>query len=142
MTFLLDTNVAVAIIRNNPKIVRDRLKAELEAGASVAISTIAVYELWYGAAKSARPDENARLLDAFLSGEVVVLPFDAEAAAIAGQIRAKLKLLGTQIGPYDLLIAGQALAANATLVTANKSEFSRVDGLTWEDWSIIGEDWP
>jgi tRNA(fMet)-specific endonuclease VapC len=56
--------------------------------------------------------------------------------AIAGDLRARLEASGTMIGPYDLLIAAQALRTGTTLVTANTSEFARVPGLVWEDWSV------
>jgi tRNA(fMet)-specific endonuclease VapC len=62
--------------------------------------------------------------------------FEERDAAIAGDLRASLEASGTVIGPYDLLIAAQALRTDATLVTANTSEFARVPGLMWEDWTI------
>ena len=71
----------------------------------------------------------------FLSPSLSAVSFDAEDAEIAGMQRAALEKVGRPIGPYDLLIAGQALRRNWTLVTANVSEFSRIKGLTWEDWS-------
>ena len=136
MTYLLDTNVAIALIKGQPKDVRERLQSAIQSGIRVAVSTITVHELWFGVAKSAKQDENARRLKAFLSGDVTVLDFNSDAAAISGAIRATLKRRGTPIGPYDLLIAGQAISANATLVTANTAEFMRVDGLTLVDWTV------
>ena len=64
-----------------------------------------------------------------------VLEFDQEDARQAGEIRAHLASKGTPIGPYDVLIAGQAKARNLTLVTHNTTEFQRVEGLRVEDWS-------
>jgi tRNA(fMet)-specific endonuclease VapC len=64
-----------------------------------------------------------------------VLPFDDKAAYHFGQIRAALYRSGQPIGPYDMMIAGQARAAGLTLVTNNKKEFERVPGLVLEDWS-------
>ena len=64
-----------------------------------------------------------------------MLSFDEEDARISGEIRAQLAKKGTPIGPYDVLIAGQALARGLTLVTANTREFSRVEGLRLVDWS-------
>jgi PIN domain len=58
----------------------------------------------------------------------------------AGDLRATLEAAGTPIGPYDLLIAAQALRTGATLVTANVSEFARVRGLVWQDWTVEGDD--
>ena len=71
----------------------------------------------------------------FLSGNIDVAPFDAQDAAVAGDLRAALEAAGTPIGPYDVLIAAQALRSGATLVTANVSEFARVHGLVWQDWT-------
>ena len=64
-----------------------------------------------------------------------MLPFDADDALAAGEVRTALELRGTPIGPYDVLIAGHALRHGATLVTANTREFSRVPGLMVEDWA-------
>ncbi len=135
MTYLLDTNIAIAVIRNRPVAVRERLRAALAKGAAIAVPTIATYELWYGVAKSTRQEDGARLVHTFLSGDLEIIPFTDEDAAIAGRIRAQLEAKGTPIGPYDLLIAAQAIRGGHTLVTADSGEFGRVDGLTWEDWA-------
>jgi tRNA(fMet)-specific endonuclease VapC len=94
-----------------------------------------LYELWYGVARSERRRENAERLRVFLSGNITVVPFEEEDAATAGELRATLEGAGTPIGPYDLLIAAQALRSGATLITANVSEFARVHGLDWQDWT-------
>ena len=94
-----------------------------------------LFELWYGIARSQRRRQNANLLRTFLSGPLTIVPFDEDDAATAGELRAALAAAGTPIGPYDLLIAAQALRTGATLVTANVSEFARVQGLIWEDWT-------
>ena len=135
MIYLLDTDVVVALLRNDPAAVRERLKRTLATGASVVVSTVVLFELWYGVARSQRPRENAARLRAFLAGNVGVLPFEESDAAVAGQLRATIEAAGAPIGPYDLLIAAQAQRAGATLVTANVAEFSRVPGLTREDWA-------
>lgn len=64
----------------------------------------------------------------------VVLEFDKEDARQAGEIRALLASRATPIGPYDVLIAGQAKARNLTLITHNTDEFGRVPGLRFDDW--------
>ena len=136
MIYHLDTNAVIAILNGRPAAVRERLRDALEAQqAQVAISTIVLYELWYGVARSVRRAENTERIRVFLSGAVDVLPFDANDAVLAGAIRGTLETAGTPIGPYDLLIAAQALQAGATLVTANGSEFARVSSLAWEDWT-------
>jgi tRNA(fMet)-specific endonuclease VapC len=69
------------------------------------------------------------------SGDLELLGFDNEDAQTAGLVRALLEKAGTPIGAYDLLIAGQALRRGLTVVTASTSEFSRVSGLSWQDWT-------
>jgi tRNA(fMet)-specific endonuclease VapC len=135
VNYFLDTNAVIALLKNQPPGVRSRLRRVVSRGATVAISSIVLYELWYGVARSQRRHENAERLRVFLSGNINVVPFDEEDAATAGDLRAALEQAGTPIGPYDLLIATQALRSGATLVTANVSEFARVHGLVWQDWS-------
>jgi tRNA(fMet)-specific endonuclease VapC len=135
VSYLLDTNACIALINGMPASVRSRFQKESSAGAQVFVPSVVTFELWYGVAKSARPEVNARRLETFLAGPVVVLPFDDEDARVAGSIRAGLEASGKPIGAYDVQIAGQALARQLTLVTANVSEFSRVKSLVWQDWA-------
>jgi tRNA(fMet)-specific endonuclease VapC len=135
VSHLLDTNAVIALLKNEPAIFRKRLRRTVSKGAAIAVSSIVLYELWYGVARSARRRENAERLRVFLSGGVAVNAFSEEDAMTAGDLRATLEAAGTPIGPYDLLIAAQALRSNATLVTANVSEFARVPGLQWQDWT-------
>ena len=135
MTYILDTNAVIAVLKNQPASVRHRLRRARFEGASIAVSSVVLYELWYGVARSEHRRENAERLRVFLSADVSVLSFDEEDARAAGDLRASLESAGTPIGPYDLLIATQALRLGATMVTANVSEFGRVDGLSWQDWT-------
>jgi tRNA(fMet)-specific endonuclease VapC len=135
VNYLLDTNVVIALLKNQPPVVRTRLRRVVTRGSAVAVSSIVLYELWYGVARSERRRENTERLRVFLAGNVNVVPFEEEDAAVAGELRATLERAGTPIGPYDLLIAAQALRGGSTLVTANLSEFARVRGLAWQDWS-------
>jgi tRNA(fMet)-specific endonuclease VapC len=135
VSYLLDTNAVIALLRDEPAIFRKRLRRAVSRGAAIAVSSIVLYELWYGVARSARRRENAERLRVFLSGGIEVSAFDEEDARTAGDLRATLEGAGTPIGPYDLLIAAQALRTGATLVTANVAEFTRVPGLQWQDWS-------
>ena len=135
MSYLLDTNAVIAVLKNKPAAVRERLRRASTESVSVAVSSVVLYELWYGVARSERRRENTERLRTFLSGDVMVVPFQEEDAAVAGELRAALEAAGTPIGPYDLLIAAQALRLGATLVTANTSEFARVQGLDHQDWS-------
>lgn len=135
MKYLLDTNAVIALLKNHPQSVRKRLHRVASRGASISVSSVVLYELWYGVARSKRRRENAERIRVFLSGNINVASFDEEDAVAAGDLRAELEQAGTPIGPYDLLIAAQALRGGTTLVTANVSEFARVRGLVWQDWS-------
>jgi tRNA(fMet)-specific endonuclease VapC len=135
MTYLLDTNACIALINGRPDAVRRRFVRVSAAGDLIATSSVVLFELWYGAAKSQRPKQNAERVTTFLSGPLEVLDFTPEDAEQSGRVRASLEHLGKPIGAYDLLIAGQALRHKATLVTANSSEFRRVRGLRIQDWT-------
>lgn len=136
MSYLLDTNVCIALINETSSKVRARFVQASRGKAAVATSAVVVHELWYGVAKSMQIAQNARALVAFLDGEVAVLDYSAHDAQAAGEIRAELERQGKRIGEYDTLIAGQAFAQNLVLVTANTSEFERVKGLVVEDWTV------
>lgn len=135
MKYLLDINAVVALLRNKPAGVRDRYRQAEAAGDYLALSSVVLFELWYGVAKSSQVPENTERLRVLLSGDLDLLDFDDEDARTAGQVRAVLEKAGSPIGAYDLLIAGQALRRGLTVVTANTSEFSRVTGLGWQDWT-------
>jgi tRNA(fMet)-specific endonuclease VapC len=135
VSYLLDTNAVIALLNNEPPIFRKRLRRAVSKGAAIVISSIVLYELCYGVARSTRRRENAERLHVFLSGGIAVSPFTEEDAMTAGELRATLEAAGTPIGPYDLLIAAQALHSGSTLVTANVSEFGRVPDLHWQDWT-------
>jgi tRNA(fMet)-specific endonuclease VapC len=96
-----------------------------------AMPSIVAHELYFGAYKSRHAADNLRRVEAL---QFEVLDFDPEDARRAGEVRAQLALAGTPIGPYDVLIAGQALARSLTLVTHNMREFQHVSGLSVEDW--------
>ena len=135
MNYLLDTNVCIALINRTSTAVRNRSQRALSRGERLCVSSVVTFELWYGVAKSVRQTHNAQQLEAFLAGPIVLLPLEHEDTKAAGSIRATLQASGTPIGAYDCLIAGQAMARQLTLVTANVSEFSRVKGLSWQDWA-------
>jgi tRNA(fMet)-specific endonuclease VapC len=130
----LDTNIAIYVINRRVPAVRLRLAEQLRLGTEIGLSAIALFELRYGHARSDRRARSDRLLAEFLSPGIAVLPFDAEDAAHAGDIRAHLESKGTPIGAYDCLIAAQARRRGAALVTANVREFARVPGLIVVDW--------
>lgn len=131
MRYMLDTNVAIHTIRNRPSEVRAKFVARQ---GRMCISTVTLMELIYGAEKSAQPDRNLRDVEGFAS-RLTVLPYDREAATHTGRIRAELARAGTPIGPYDQMIAGHARSRGLIVVTANTDEFSRVPGISIEDWT-------
>jgi tRNA(fMet)-specific endonuclease VapC len=131
--YLLDTNACIALINGDPTTVRVRMQKASAAGARILLSSIALFELWCGVAKSKKQDFNRKRVEAFLSGPVLVLPFEDDDSRVAGSVLAGSA--GKPIGAYDLLMAGQALRHGLTLVTSNVAEFSRVKGLNWQDWA-------
>jgi tRNA(fMet)-specific endonuclease VapC len=131
----LDTSIVVTAINRRVPRVRERLLQTLVDGTVVGIPSIVLYELWYGIKKSARPQENAANLSAFLALDVTSWPFEPEDAEEAGDVRAALERAGTPIGPYDILIAAHPRRRGATLATANAREFASVPGLKTEDWA-------
>lgn len=135
MRYLLDTNVCIALINGKPATVRVRFNQKVTNDSVACISSISVFELWYGIAKSSRREENAQLLASFLSGPITMLPFEGDDARISGELRATMEAMGRPIGEYDLLIAGQALRHEITLVTANTREFRRIKNLVWANWA-------
>ncbi len=134
MAYLLDTNVCIALINGTSHAARKRFAKAAAAEEQLWVPAVSLFELWYGVAKSAQLEANTRRLEMFLRGSARVLPFGEEDARQAGEIRVALERAGKPIGGYDLLIAGQAMSRELTLVTANVKEFARVKGLKWEDW--------
>ena len=134
MKYLLDTNICIAIINSKSKNALAKLQ-ECEVG-EVAISSITVAELRYGADKSSSKARNHTALDGFLS-PFEILDFDQLSAAEYGVIRAQLETKGKPIGPLGTLIAAQAVAHKLTLVTNNEREFKRVSKIaSIENWLI------
>jgi tRNA(fMet)-specific endonuclease VapC len=129
--WLPDTNVWIALI--NPRLSPVKQQFEARTPDSIFLCDVVQAELYYGAFRSARRDENLALLTRLFS-TFVSLPFDSAAARACGEIRAALAAAGTPIGPYDLQIAATAVTRGLSLVTHNCAEFSRVPGLKVEDW--------
>ena len=131
----LDTNAVISALNQRTSPVLVRMENAIASGDTLAIASIVLFELRYGAAKSARPEHNRQRIADFLAGPIEVLPFESADAAEAGDIRAALERAGTPIGPYDILVAAQARRRDALLVTANAREFARVPRLKFEDWA-------
>ena len=128
MKFLLDTNAVIGLLKGHPKLVT---AVHRHAPQDFGVPAISLHELVFGIY---RGQHQARNLTALASLQFPIVEFDREDARQAGEIRAALAAAGTPIGPYDVLIAGQARARELVLVTRNVGEFSRVSGLRVEDW--------
>lgn len=129
--YLLDTNICIYIINNNPRTVVDKIKT-FEPD-QIKISAISVAELEYGIAKSKYRQKNRSALLDFLSA-FSIIPFDDNDAEVFGLIRADLERRGQIIGSYDMEIAAQAIAKNYTLVSNNTAEFERIPMLQLQNW--------
>ena len=130
MNYLLDTNICIYIINEQPAQVLQRL---IQAGReSLAISTITVAGLALGVAKSTRADSRVKL-ENFLS-KFPILDWGQDAAWVYGNVRKTLEAKGQRIGERDLLLACQALSLDITMVTNNTREFERIEGLKLENW--------
>ncbi|HTW94226.1 MAG TPA: type II toxin-antitoxin system VapC family toxin [Tepidisphaeraceae bacterium] len=129
---MLDTNVCVGLLRGSRRSgTRWLTKHPVD---QVGLSMITLAELWYGVSKSADAEGNRSAVIDFCTA-LAIAPFDAQAAAAYGEVRARLERSGTPIGPLDTLIAAHALSLDAVLVTNNQREFQRVSGLRLDSWS-------
>lgn len=130
--WLLDANAVIMLVSRRSEALLERVEAA-DLG-SLAVSSIVAHELYFGAYRSQKVDFNLETLR-LLFTDLPVLELDREDARVAGDIRADLARRGMPIGPYDVLIAGQAKARDLPLITNNTAEFSRVSGLRIEDWT-------
>lgn len=130
LKYLLDTDTVIHAIRHRPDAVRAAFKRH---EGQLALSTVSLGELSYGAERSSRPEQNLAVIDG-LAARLEVLPFESADAAQWGQIRAELARAGTSLGAYELMLAGQARARGLILVTNNTREFKRVPGLRLANW--------
>ena len=137
MSYLLDTNTCIRYLNRSSLSIYNPLNS-LSPG-EIFLCDIVKFELYYGAYRSSRQQENLETISVFFR-EFVSLPFDGQAAAICGYIRSQLAFRGTPIGAYDMQIAAIALANDLTLVTHNVAEFSRVESLNIEDWEAEDDD--
>ncbi len=133
MKLLLDTNMCIYIIKQQPAAVLERF-LEYQIG-DIGISSITLSELRYGVAKSTHREKNAKALDEFII-PLEVAPYDEAAAYVYGDIRASLEKAGTPIGAMDMLIAAHALSLGIPLVTNNTREFLRIPSLNLVDWTV------
>jgi tRNA(fMet)-specific endonuclease VapC len=129
--YLLDSNAVIALMKGHPGFVSELRRHKPQ---DFAIPAIVAHELFYGAYKGQRAVDNLARVEAL---QFETLNFDREDARMAGEIRAELASLGTPIGVYDVLIAGQAVARDLILITHNVREFQRVQKLRFEDWEPL-----
>ena len=132
MIYLLDTNVCIAAMRGNSKVMQ-RLAAR--SPEDCAVSMVSVFELFAGVFRCNDPEGERKKVSNFLK-PFHLLPFDWDSALKTAEIRFQLEKAGNRIGPYDLQLSGQALSLDLTLVTHNTREFKRVTGLRFEDWEV------
>ncbi len=128
MKYLLDSNAVIGLLAGKASLTK---RIRRHAPQDFGVSAIATYELFFGAYKSERKAHNLNVVEGL---QFEVVEFDQDDSRQAGAIRAALAIAGTPIGPYDVLIAGQAQARDLILITRNTGEFSRVNGLRIEDW--------
>ncbi|HMV45760.1 MAG TPA: type II toxin-antitoxin system VapC family toxin [Leptospiraceae bacterium] len=129
--YLLDTNICIYIINKRPDSVYKKFKKiNLD---NIFISVITDFELRYGVEKSQRSEKNFQILEEFL-GYLNVLPLETSDSMIAGALKNRLEKKGELIGPYDLLIASQAISRDLVLVTNNEKEFKRIKEIKIENW--------
>ncbi len=131
--YLLDTNICIYVMKNAyPALTQKVLSFD---PSNLCISSITVFELEYGAAKSNWGEKTRQSMQMFLA-PFNIIGFDSKDAASAGIIRGYLEKQGSPIGPYDVQIAGQAISRSMLMITHNVGEFSRVPGIRVEDWVV------
>ena len=128
--YLLDSNILICWLKGQGKVTQ---QLQSKSPQHIKIPAPALFELEYGTAKSLKPQLQREFIDALVL-KLEVLPLDYPSAKATGLLRSSLESKGNLIGPYDLLIAGIAIAHNLTVITRNTREFARVPGLRVENW--------
>lgn len=129
MAVLLDTDVAIELLRGNP----DTLARIAARDETVFISLVTAAELYFGAFNSSRPEENAERVETFLA-EFPEARLTADAARTFGRLKAELRRQSVQVAPMDLLIASIALRHDCVLATGNVRHFRQIPNLRIENW--------
>ena len=130
LRYMLDTNICIYVIKRQPSELRERFDRLAE---ELAISTVTLAELYYGAEKSSRQDANRQTVENF-AARLEILQFSASAAIHYGQVRADLERARRVCGPYDMMIGAHARSEGLTVVTNNLREFARMPGVRVENW--------
>ena len=132
MTHLLDTDICIYWLKGSRPILEH---AEAIGPSRIAISTITVAELYFGAYNSAKVDENLARAEAFVR-QVAVLPLNDSTLKTFGKLKTNLRKQGQPLADFDLLIAGTALAEGRILVTNNIQHYVRIPDLQLENWMV------
>jgi tRNA(fMet)-specific endonuclease VapC len=127
LTYMLDTNICIYVMKRYPQELRNKFNALAE---QLCVSSITLGELHYGAENRV---ENLTAIERFVA-RLDVLPFGKKAAAHYGQVRAELERIGTPCGPHDMQIGGHARSEGLIVVTNNMREFTRMPGVRAENW--------
>jgi tRNA(fMet)-specific endonuclease VapC len=130
LKYLLDTNIVIYVLKRRPVEVLETFNAN---ASRMAISSITLSELIYGAEKSSNTARNLEVIEDFIS-HLEVLSYDAKASQQYGQIKAALEKKGQIISENDIHIAAHAVSQGLILVTNNSKEFERVSTLAIENW--------
>jgi len=127
---MLDTNIVIYVLKRRPIQVLDIFNQNTNR---MAISSITLSELIYGAEKSRNISKNLEAIEDFIS-HIEVLSYDQKTSQTYGQIKAKLEKNEEIIGENDIHIAAHAISQGLILVTNNLNEFRRVPNLSLENW--------
>lgn len=125
--YLLDTNILIGLLENEPG-----LRDTVEGAPQVFIPAVAAGELYFGAAKSGRPESNRERIDRFLVGRRV-LACDLGVASEYGRLRSFLRSRGKPLPENDVWIAAVALRHSLTLATRDH-RFDEVPSLSTVEW--------
>jgi len=131
--YLLDTNIVSELVRRtpNPKVVA---RLHREAATDLLLSSITVFELRFGAARSAKPASLWGRIQHEILSRFRVIGFDQEDAVAAADVLSPLVGAGQNIAVQDVMLAGMALRCGFTMVTRNRRHFDRATGLQVENW--------
>jgi len=130
LRYMVDTNICIYVMHRKS---RPLMEAFDQAAGLLCMSSITYGEMWFGAEKSERRDENLTSLSLF-AARMEIPSFDPAAGEHFGEIRMQLERSGTPCGPYDMLIGAHARSLGLTLVTNNRRDFDRMPGLKVENW--------
>ena len=129
--FLLDTNIIIAYLKGN-YVVKEKILSNIE---EIAVSTLVIAELYYGAKSSQYPEKNLEKLSRFID-VLRIIPFDLSCALKFGDIKSKLRAIGKPTGEVDALIGATAITHDAVLVTNNLKHFENIEELKMENWLV------